>query len=127
MWHSPIIQKTLFFVFSFYIILIRKEYLLWQRKITMVIMYLHIMYSNSDSQVTIYTATGQTILCDYSIDGSILTITSENRGEKMFRKTSNSVNVPNHSDISGARPDSQVILGRWKTIDGEFEYIFFDD
>lgn len=84
-------------------------------------------YSNSDSQVTIYTATGQTILCDYSIDGSILTITSENRGEKMFRKTSNSVNVPNHSDISGARPDSQVILGRWKTIDGEFEYIFFDD
>ena len=84
-------------------------------------------YSNSDSQVTIYTATGQTILCDYSIDGSILTITSEDRGEKMFRKTSNSVNVPNHSDISGARPDSQAILGKWKTIDGELVYIFFDD
>ena len=84
-------------------------------------------YSSSDSQVTIYTPVGQSIVCDYSIEGSILTITSEERGEKRFQKTSNSIDVPNHSNISGALPDSQAILGKWKTIDGELVYIFFDD
>ena len=84
-------------------------------------------YSSSDSQVTIYTPVGQSIVCSYSLDGSILTITSEERGEKRFQKTSNSIDVPNHSNISGALPDSQAILGKWKTIDGELVYIFFDD
>lgn len=84
-------------------------------------------YSSSDSQVTIYTPVGQSIVCSYSLDGSILTITSEERGEKRFQKISNSIDVPNHSNISGALPDSQAILGKWKTIDGELVYIFFDD